>query len=78
MISAEEARELADNTCEIQLEQIERGIKETIIMGGNCIYYRANKLREDTIQQLRFLGYKVQKHIVNGWVTDETEISWEE
>ena len=39
MISAAEARELANNISQLQLEEIERGIKQTIILGGHAVYY---------------------------------------
>ena len=76
MISAAEARRLRDNPCYIQLEQIERGIKETIIMGGTCIYYKTDKLCEETIEVLREHGYYVYgRRVGNSW-TDESVISW--
>ena len=37
MISAAEARKLSKHVWVAQLEQIERGIKETVIMGGHSI-----------------------------------------
>ncbi len=72
MISAAEARKLARHTWTIQLEQIERAIKETIIMGGTCIYYQTDKLDESTIAWLGLLGYRVQAEAYNS-----TKISWE-
>ena len=73
MISAAEARKLKNNICRIQLEQIERGIKETIIMGGTSIGYKTDILHECTIEWLKLLGYKVQPEAYNN-----TKISWEE
>ena len=73
MISAAEARKLKDNIWRIQLEQIERGIKETIIMGGNHIGYRTDTLNEDTIWWLTQYGYKVENEGEN-W----TKITWED
>lgn len=78
MITAEEARKLADSVWQLQMEQIERGIKETIIMGGSCLYYKTSVLKTATIDYLRSLGYKVYQQYINGWATDEMIISWEE
>ena len=78
MITAEEARKLADSVWQLQIEQIERGIKETIIMGGSCLYYKASALKTATIDYLRSLGYKVYQQSINGWATNEMIISWEE
>ncbi len=72
MINAAEARKLKENIWHIQLEQIERAIKETVIMGGTCIYYKTSLLNECTIEWLRMLGYKVE---AEGY--GNTEISWE-
>ena len=76
MLSAAEARELSKNISQVQLEQIERGIKETILMGGHCIYYNTEKLNSDTVECLKSLGYKLR--IRDLWTTIDTEISWEE
>ena len=73
MISAAEARKLKENIWRIQLEQIERAIKETITMGGTQIGYKTDKLNEDTIWWLETLGYKVEDDGYN-W----TKITWEE
>ena len=73
MISAAEARKLSKHIWTLQLEQIERAIKETIIMGGTCIYYRTDMLDECTIEWLRLLDYKVQAEDYNN-----TKISWED
>lgn len=78
MITAEEARKLADSVWQLQMEQIERGIKETIIMGGSCLYYKASALKTATIDYLRSLGYKVYQQSINGWAINEMIISWEE
>ena len=81
MISAAEARELANNISKLQLEQIERGIKETILAGGTgtSIYYKTDKLDSYTIECLRDLGYKVRVRTQpNLWGCVDTEISWEE
>lgn len=78
MISAEEARKLTDSVWQLQVEQIERGIKETIIMGGKCIYYKTSALKTATIDYLRSLGYKAYQQVINGWVVDEMIISWED
>lgn len=81
MISAAEARELANNISKLQLEQIERGIKETILAGGTStsIYYKTDKLDSSTIECLRGLGYKVRVRTQpNLWGCVDTEISWEE
>ena len=78
MISAAEARDLANNISQIQLEQIERAIKETIIMGGTCIYYKTDKLFEETIEVLREHGYHVYTRRVSITWTDESVISWRE
>ena len=75
MISAAEARKLKNNICRIQLEQIERGIKETIIMGGTSIGYKTDALDECTIEWLKLLGYNVQ---TSECVDNSTIISWEE
>jgi hypothetical protein len=77
MISAAEARKLKDDIWRLQLEQIERGIKETIINGGTCICYKTDKLCEETIEILRELGYHIYTRRVNSTWTDETEITWE-
>ena len=73
MISAVEARKLKDNICWIQLHQIEQGIKETIIMGGTCIYYKTDMLDENTIEWLEILGYNVEAEEYG----NNTKISWE-
>ncbi len=72
MISAAEARKLKDNISQIQLKQIEQGIKETIIMGGPYLGYKTDLLNKNTIEQLKALGYKVEDEGY-GW----TKISWE-
>ena len=53
MISAAEARKLSKHVWTLQLEQIERAIKETIIMGGTCIYYETDMLKKETIEWLK-------------------------
>ena len=79
MISAAEARKMSKKYIwAIQLEQIENAIKETIIMGGHCIYYKTDMLHAYTIEWLTHLGYRVQAQITNGFITGQTEISWEE
>ena len=75
MISAAEARQLSKYTWIAQLEQIERGIKETIIMGGTCIGYKTDALDGCTIEWLKILGYSVQ---TSGCIDNSTIISWEE
>ena len=75
MISAVEARKLKNNICRIQLEQIERCIKETIIMGGTSIGYKTDMLHECTIEWLKLLGYRVH---TEGFSDNSTIISWEE
>lgn len=77
MISAAEARELANNISQLQLEEIERGIKQTIILGGHAIYYTTDKLEKSVVDTLIELGYKVQPYVVGGFTTCNTEISWE-
>lgn len=73
MMSAADARKLAQHIWMAQWEQIERAIKETIIMGGTCIYYRTDMLDEHTIEWLKLLDYKVQAEDYNN-----TKISWED
>lgn len=73
MITAVEARRLANNLSQLQLAQIEQGIKESIIMGGTCIYYKTDKLEKSVVESLRDLGYKVQAEDYNS-----TKISWED
>ena len=73
MISAAEARKLSKHIWTAQLEQIERGIKETITMGGTQIGYKTDMLDECTVEWLKLLGYKVENDGYN-W----TKISWEE
>lgn len=77
MINAVEARRLTNHRWTLQLEQIESAIKETIIMGGTCIYYKTDMLDENTIEWLKLLDYKVEVHTSGGFVTNQTEISWE-
>lgn len=72
MMSAADARKLAQHIWMAQWEQIERAIKETIIMGGTCIYYKTDMLDKATIEWLKILGYKVQVEDYNS-----TKISWE-
>lgn len=74
MISVAEARKLSKHVWTIQLEQIERAIKETIIMGGHSIWYKRSALRDETIEWLKLLGYKIFDEQYTGAV----EISWEE
>lgn len=79
MITAEQARLLAEDPLAIQLEQIERGIKETILMNGTEIYYKTEFLHPQAVEILEALGYRVYKRIVNEiFETGETVISWEE
>ena len=78
MISAAEARELANNISQLQLEEIECGIKQTIILGGHAVYYTTDKLEPAVADLLISLGYKVQLYTVGGFVTCNTEISWED
>jgi hypothetical protein len=73
MMSAADARKLAQHIWMAQWEQIERAIKETIVMGGTCIYYRTDMLDECTIEWLKLLDYKVQAEDYNN-----TKISWED
>ena len=73
MISAAEARQLSRHAWVAQLEQIERAIKETIIMGGTQVGYKTDALDTCTIEWLKILGYKVENDRYN-W----TKISWEE
>lgn len=73
MISAAEARKLTRHIWTAQLEQIERAIKEAIIMGDACLYYKTDMLDECTIEWLKLLGYKVEDDRYN-----LTKISWEE
>lgn len=75
MISAAEARKLTKHIWTIQLEQIERGIKETIIMGGNCVGYKTDALDDCTVEWLRLLGYTVR---TSDGIDNSTIISWEE
>ena len=75
MISAAEARKLSKHIWTAQLEQIERGIKETIIMGGTSIGYKTDALDECTIEWLKLLGYNVH---TEGFRDNSTIISWEE
>lgn len=77
MISAAEARELANNISQLQLEEIERGIKQTITLGGYAIYYATDKLEKSVVDTLIKLGYKVRPYVVGGFTTCNTEISWE-
>lgn len=73
MISAVEARELANYISQLQLEEIERGIKESIILSSPYLGYRTDLLAAKTIEQLELLGYKVEAQD-NNW----TKISWED
>ena len=50
-----------------------RAIKEAIIMGDACLYYKTDMLDECTIEWLKLLGYKVEDDRYN-----LTKISWEE
>lgn len=78
MITAEQARLLAEDPLTIQLEQIERAIKETVLTNGTEIYYKTEYLHSQAIEILEALGYKVYKRIVNEvFTTGETVISWE-
>ena len=73
MISAAEARKLSKHRWTLQLEQIERGIKETIVSGGTCVWYFTDSLDERTIEWLKLLGYVVEREAYNN-----TKISWED
>jgi hypothetical protein len=75
MISAAEARKLSNHVWTVQLEQIERGIKETIIMGGTQVGYKTDVLDDCTIEWLKLLGYTVQ---TSECLDNSTIISWEE
>lgn len=72
MISAADARAYGKHVWTLQLEQIDRAIKETIVMGGTCIYYKTDMLNDTTIEWLKLLGYEVQPEAYNS-----TKISWE-
>ena len=73
MISAAEARKLSNHVWIAQLEQVEGAIKEAIIMGGHSIWYKRSALREETIEWLKLLDYKIFDEQYTGVV----EISWE-
>lgn len=73
MISAVQARDYKDTIYQFQLDQIDRGIKESIIMGSHYLGYRTDLLATKTIEQLELLGYKVGAQD-NNW----TKISWED
>ena len=75
MISAAEARKLSKRIWTIQLEQIERAIKETIIMGGTYVGYKTDALDECTIEWLKLRGYTVR---TSECIDNSTIISWEE
>ena len=75
MITAKEAREL--EIWEAQLEQIEWGIKQCIISGGDAIYYKKDKLEKKTKEKLIELGYKVEES-GNALLENEIKISWSE
>ena len=78
MITVEQARLLAEDPWIIQLEQIERAIKETVLMNGTEIYYKSEYLHPKAVEILEALGYKVYKRIVNEiFETGEVVISWE-
>ena len=78
MLTAEQARLLHEDPLTIQLDQIERAIKETILMNGTEVYYKTEFLCSKTIEILQSLGYKVYKRIIDEiYVTGETVISWE-
>ena len=79
MISAEEAKALANNLFELQCEQIDRSIKETILMGGTqtSIYYKTRTLDPLVLELVEALGYKVTTE-ENSLGYSETKISWEE
>ena len=72
MISAAEARKLSKHIWTLQLEQIERGIKETIISGGTCVWYSTDRLTDTAAEWLKLLGYSVEEEAYNN-----TKISWE-
>jgi glutamine amidotransferase PdxT len=72
MFSAADARRLTKHIWTAQLEQIERAIKETIIIGGTCIYYKTDMLDDVTIEWLKLLDYKVHAEAYG-----KTKISWE-
>ena len=72
MITAKEAREL--EIWEAQLEQIEWGIKQCIISGGDAIYYKKDKLEKKTKEKLIELGYKVEES-GNALLENEIKIS---
>lgn len=76
MLTAEHARQLMDDPLTIQLEQIERGIKETILMRGTALYYKTEYLEPQVAEILKTLGYTVRERIINGFLTGETEITW--
>ncbi len=46
-------------------------------MGGHAIYCTTDKLEKSVVDILIKLGYKVQPYVVGGFVTCNTEISWE-
>ena len=75
MITAKEAREL--EIWEAQLEQIDWGIKQCIISGGDAIYYKKDKLEKKTKEKLIELGYKViSDHCA--FMESDYKITWSE
>ena len=77
MITAQEARDLEKQVWKAQLEQIEWGIKQSIIQGGDAIYYKKDKLKKATKDYLIELGYKVEES-GNALLENEIKISWSE
>lgn len=79
MISAAEARKLSKHVWVVQLEQIERAIKEAILIGRThtSIYYQTGKLDQDILEFVKALGYKVITE-ENSLGYSDTKISWED
>lgn len=77
MISAAEARDLTNNISQLQLEQIERCIKEAILNGrtSTSIYYKTGYLSTEVLGLLKTFGYFVSTK-ENSLGYSDTEISW--
>lgn len=73
MISAAEARNLTKHIWLIQLELLERAIKDAVVAGDTCVWYSTSMLESTTIEWLKLLGYRIEEEKYN-----ITKISWED
>ena len=83
MISVYEARQLTEERVQsyykVDLEQIEKAIREAANMGSSVAILRDTRLNEHLAEYLESLGYKVSMHratVAGNFYRDDTYIRW--